>query len=602
MLLQLLCVLVLVASIGGNTINQDDVLDAVSNQIERPPEQEDEEEGNVEDFDYNAAAEPGVEIVKEEKDKYEFDVDYVVKRPTSPPPEDECDELNAHSSDELKEKCKKKDLQPYTKWKTYKNWKKKKIPLFVIIFGGLRWDYLTPSESNMTGKTVGRMKAFNWVKKNGVTISQVNPVFPPYDLPVWTSMATGLYPERHGVNGDYMFNLKTRDMFKRGTEGSDLDLWWKEGEPIWSLAASQRKKVSSLNWHDCTLPGKNIESIQDCKPFLANSTASTDIPSRSVLRQLFNQAFTKIHKDEYDLSIVYTDVLKKAAREHGPNSPQVMKSLALLDEVLQYSLSDIKNKKERAGLTLNLLVLSDYGFMDDTNTTKLVLEEYVNFDHCQMVLQRGGSVVLVPYALQAGDIMHGVGNFSGVANMVGVDAYVRDVNLEVPKLNYPEIPPELHYAGLKWTQDILLMAKPGFEIQIKTESPKVFPPLNSHRGSSGYHPNPPPPYQPGKDKHKSKQLRKKEKIERDLYTGFGHMMKSIAFAWGPDFKPGYVSDPIESVDLYQLLCFLLHINPNDHDGSWARVRPMLSLSSAPSNAPSLALIALVAVLLNKHII
>ena len=47
---------------------------------------------------------------------------------------------------------------------------------------------------------------------------------------------------------------------------------------------------------------------------------------------------------------------------------------------------------------MNVLVLSDYGFMDDTATTKLQLEDYVNFDHCQLVLQRGGSVVLVPYA------------------------------------------------------------------------------------------------------------------------------------------------------------------------------------------------------------
>ena len=45
--------------------------------------------------------------------------------------------------------------------------------LFKYHFSRLRWDYLTKSESNMTGKTVGAMKAFNWIKKHGVTISQV---------------------------------------------------------------------------------------------------------------------------------------------------------------------------------------------------------------------------------------------------------------------------------------------------------------------------------------------------------------------------------------------------------------------------------------------
>ena len=61
--------------------------------------------------------------------------------------------------------------------------------------------------------------------------------------------------------------------------------------------------------------------------------------------------------------------------------------------------------------------------------------------------------------------MGGVGHYEGAAKMEGVDAYVRDVNLEMSDngspLDYPEIPEDLNYAGLLWTQDILLVAKPG---------------------------------------------------------------------------------------------------------------------------------------------
>ena len=53
-----------------------------------------------------------------------------------------------------------------------------------------------------------RLKAFEWIKKHGSTMKQVVPVFPPYDLPVWTSLATGLYPKNTGVSGDYMYNIK----------------------------------------------------------------------------------------------------------------------------------------------------------------------------------------------------------------------------------------------------------------------------------------------------------------------------------------------------------------------------------------------------------
>jgi hypothetical protein len=46
------------------------------------------------------------------------------------------------------------------------------------------------------------------------------------------------------------------------------------------------------------------------------------------------------------------------------------------------------------------VVSSDYGLNGRLNTSKLVLDDYMEFDHVQYIIQRGGSVVLVPYALK----------------------------------------------------------------------------------------------------------------------------------------------------------------------------------------------------------
>lgn len=107
----------------------------------------------------------------------------------------------------------------------------------------MRWDYFTESFWNMTEKTVGSMKAFNWIKKHGTTMSQVVPVFPPYDLPTWTSLATGLYPKTTGVVGDYMYNLDSFELFNRGDPQANLDNWWVKGDPIWSLATKNKRSV-----------------------------------------------------------------------------------------------------------------------------------------------------------------------------------------------------------------------------------------------------------------------------------------------------------------------------------------------------------------------
>merc|ERR1712025_1126434 len=81
---------------------------------------------------------------------------------------------------------------------------------------------------------------------------------------------------------------------------------------------------------------------------------------------------------------------------------------------------------------LNVLLLGDYGLNGINETTKVVLDDYLEFNHTQFIIQRGGSCVLVPFALRAGDIMRGfaAGNKKGVANMIGVSAYLRD-NMEI---------------------------------------------------------------------------------------------------------------------------------------------------------------------------
>merc|ERR1712076_178125 len=128
------------------------------------------------------------------------------------------------------------DLTPYKKYKSYKRWERR--PLFVIIIGGLRWDYLIPDDTDYESQAHTqnpKLKAFNWIKRHGTTMKQVVPVFPPFDLPTWTSLATGLYPQNTGVVGDYMYNLQNKEMstgtmtwpasMVGGLRGSPSGLW-----------------------------------------------------------------------------------------------------------------------------------------------------------------------------------------------------------------------------------------------------------------------------------------------------------------------------------------------------------------------------------------
>ena len=78
-----------------------------------------------------------------------------------------------------------------------------------------------------------------------------------------------------------------------------------------SVAKWHGRKVSVLNWHDCTLPGMNIEEPEDCRPYDPNDNRRRN--RKRDLIKLINRAITKIHRKDYDLSILYWDSLKNTA-------------------------------------------------------------------------------------------------------------------------------------------------------------------------------------------------------------------------------------------------------------------------------------------------
>uniref|UniRef100_A0A8D2Q7N2 Uncharacterized protein n=1 Tax=Varanus komodoensis TaxID=61221 RepID=A0A8D2Q7N2_VARKO len=55
----------------------------------------------------------------------------------------------------------------------------------------------------------------------------------------------------------------------------------------------------------------------------------------------------------------------------------------------------------------------------------------------------------------------------------------------------------------------------------------------------------------------------------------GMDMKTIFIAFGPAFKKGYTAEPFDSIHIYPLMCELLGVQPEPHNGSLAFTRDML---------------------------
>jgi len=101
-----------------------------------------------------------------------WDVDYIVNRPEVEEDEEEC---KWNCVDDCHWNCERpdEDLTPYKKYKSYKRWERR--PLFVIIIGGLRWDYLIPEDTDYESEAETQnpeLKAFNWIREHGTTMKQ----------------------------------------------------------------------------------------------------------------------------------------------------------------------------------------------------------------------------------------------------------------------------------------------------------------------------------------------------------------------------------------------------------------------------------------------
>ena len=106
-----------------------------------------------------------------------------------------------------------------------------------------------------------------------------------------------------------------------------------------------------------------------------------------------------------------------------------------------------------------------------------------------------------------------------------------------------EIPAELHYGSSDRIGDIVIAPATGWQFAEKGAGLK---------GAHGYFPQEPD-------------------------------MQVIFRAYGPDFKEGYRSKGFVNVDIYPLLCYLLHVKPAKNDGQPARIADLINQTSRDAN-------------------
>ncbi|GFS66655.1 hypothetical protein TNCV_229251 [Trichonephila clavipes] len=216
----------------------------------------------------------------------------------------------------------------------------------------------------------------------------------------------------------------------------------------------------------------------------------------------------------------------------GPDSEERIQSLKDIDSILD----SVQNEITRRGMEnqVNLIVVSDHGMstVNPDGPKVIDIEKAISLKDVKLMLDRGAVSMILPEEGRAEKLYEDLKKGS----IQGLTVYRKR-----------DIPEHYHLKRHKLVQPILLIADEGYVIKALSDPKKMKP--FAERIFKGYH---------GYDPYKVKDMR------------------TIFYARGPSFKKGMVSSPLEMVDHYNAICRAMGMEPLANNGSWPRVREMLT--------------------------
>ncbi|NXC30346.1 ENPP7 phosphodiesterase, partial [Campylorhamphus procurvoides] len=412
--------------------------------------------------------------------------------------------------------------------------------LLLVSFDGFRWNY----DQDVDTPNLDAMAA------EGVKAKYMTPAFVTLTSPCHFTLLTGRYLENHGVIHNMWFNTSTGVKLPYYTT-QGISSWWDNGSlPIWITAQRQAREFmmclhsQGLKTGSVYFPGGRAkyqgEEVNKklVEPALFNYSNETN------WRQNIDTVMEWFTVDNLDFIALYFGEPDSSGHKFGPESTQRKNMIKQVDRTIGY----LRQRIRESGLesNLNLIITSDHGMETVIKKDEILLRNITNFTFKDIdfeLLDYGPGGLLVP---KEGKLEH-------------VYSVLKNAHPKLHVYKKEEFPKRFHYANHPRVTPLVLYSDPGYVIHGRIK-------VQFNKGEHGF--------------------------DNEAMN-----MKTIFRAVGPDFKQGLVVEPFESVNVYALLCELLGITPEPHDGSLEVTKPMLRSGAPLPPATNLPLMLGLALLL-----
>ncbi|MGL5111933.1 MAG: ectonucleotide pyrophosphatase/phosphodiesterase, partial [Flavobacterium sp.] len=230
----------------------------------------------------------------------------------------------------------------------------KKPYVILVSLDGFRWDY--PKYFDTPN--------LDFIEKFGVKAKSMQPSYPTKTFPNHYSIATGLYPDHHGIVNNNFYDPATQKVFTLNT-AAKRDAQFYGGNPIWNLAEEQGVKSACFYW-----PGSDTGSKSPSFYKIYDDTVPYESRIDTVVDWLNLPETERPH-----LITLYFDQPDETGHNYGPfseeNKIMVSKVDAVIGQLMQ-KLDALPISKE-----INLIVVSDHGMAALSNDKKVVILDYL---------------------------------------------------------------------------------------------------------------------------------------------------------------------------------------------------------------------------------
>jgi Uncharacterized proteins of the AP superfamily len=229
----------------------------------------------------------------------------------------------------------------------------------IVSLDGFRWDYpqlySTPN--------------LNKIAKNGVHASSMKPSYPASTFPNHYALATGLYPDHHGIVNNSFWDKSRGVRYFIGDSITHDNPAFYLGEPIWITAQKQGLITGNVYW-----VGSDV-AIQNTHPtYYKRYSKKPLIPFEARVDTVIS--WLKMKKENRPrLIMLYFHEPDEQGHYFGPSSHEVAKVVHQLDSLM----GDLMNKIKALPLAskINLIITADHGMTNISPERFIRMQDYV---------------------------------------------------------------------------------------------------------------------------------------------------------------------------------------------------------------------------------